>query len=100
MSDITKNSKLYDVLRKPLMTEKTTNQGSFNKFAFEVSTRSNKEMIKEAVESIFNVKVDSVRTLMQKGKRKVFRGRVGQQSNWKKAVVTLKEGHTLDVTAG
>jgi len=92
--------RLYDVLKSPLVTEKSTGAQNFNKIFFEVDLKAEKEEIKQAVETIFNVKVDKVNTILLKGKKKVFRGRIGRQSDRKKAVVTLADGHTLDVTAG
>ena len=90
----------YDVILSPLITEKATALSEHNKVVFRVRPDATKPQIKEAVEKLFDVKVVSVNTLVTKGKRKVFRGRKGQRSDVKKAVVTLQEGQTIDVTTG
>ena len=86
----------YDVLIAPVITEKATNASEQNKVVFKVARTATKPQIKEAVEKLFDVKVKSVNTLVRKGKRKVFRGTNGQQSDVKKAVVTLKKGESID----
>ena len=91
---------LYDVIRRPLITEKATFASENNAVVFEVSIDATKPLIKEAVEALFNVKVKKVNTSVLKGKTKMFRGRKGQRSDMKKAVVTLEEGNTIDVTTG
>ena len=90
----------YDVIIAPVITEKATIASDFNKVVFKVSRTATKPQIKAAVEKLFDVKVEAVNTLIRKGKRKVFRGFRGQQSDVKKAVVTLAEGHKIDVTTG
>ena len=90
----------YDVIRKPIITEKTTMASENGAVVFEVAIDSNKPMIKEAVEALFGVKVKAVNTLVQKGKTKRFRGIKGRRDDVKKAVVTLEEGHSIDVTTG
>ena len=90
----------YDVIVSPVITEKATNLSEHNKVVFRVSPDATKPQIKEAVERLFDVKVKSVNTLVTKGKVKMFRGRRGQRSDVKKAVVTLEEGQTIDVTTG
>ena len=90
----------YDVIVAPVITEKATTASEFNKVVFKVSGKATKPQIKEAVEKLFDVKVKSVNTLVRKGKVKAFRGTRGQQSDVKKAVVTLEEGHRIDVTTG
>ncbi|MFK8251025.1 50S ribosomal protein L23 [Ancylobacter terrae] len=90
----------YDVIVSPIITEKATNASEFNKVVFKVAPTATKPQIKEAIEKLFDVKVKSVNTLVRKGKTKVFRGRKGVQSDVKKAVVTLEEGHTIDITTG
>jgi len=90
----------YDVIIAPLITEKATNASEFNKVVFKVAMTATKPQIKEAVEKLFDVKVKSVNTLVRKGKSKVFRGNFGSQSDVKRAVVTLEEGHRIDVTTG
>ncbi|RFB80865.1 50S ribosomal protein L23 [Methylovirgula sp. 4M-Z18] len=90
----------YDVIVSPVITEKATIAAESNKVVFKVAKNATKVEIKAAVEKLFNVKVESVNTLVRKGKNKVFRGVRGQQSDVKKAVVTLAEGHSIDITTG
>jgi large subunit ribosomal protein L23 len=82
------------------VTEKATAASEHNKVTFKVSRNATKPQIKAAVEKLFDVKVENVNTLVRKGKVKRFRGTVGKQSDVKKAVVTLAEGHSIDVTTG
>jgi len=90
----------YDLIVAPVITEKATLASESNKVIFKVSKDATKPQIKAAVERLFDVKVVSVNTLLRKGKRKVFKGTRGVQSDVKKAVVTLAEGETIDVTTG
>ena len=90
----------YDVLIAPVITEKATIASEANKVIFRVAIDATKPQIKEAVEKLFDVKVESVNTLVRKGKVKRFRGTLGTQSDVKKAIVTLAEGHSIDVTTG
>ncbi|WBU51963.1 50S ribosomal protein L23 [Paracoccus sp. SCSIO 75233] len=90
----------YDVIRKPIITEKSTLAGESNAFVFEVAIDANKPQIKEAVETLFDVKVKAVNTTVTKGKTKRFRGRPGVRSDVKKAYVTLEEGNSIDVSTG
>jgi large subunit ribosomal protein L23 len=90
----------YDVIVSPVITEKATTASEHNKIVFRVSRTATKPQIKEAVEKLFDVKVKSVNTLVRKGKIKLFRGRPGQRSDVKSAIVTLAEGHSIDVTTG
>ena len=90
----------YDVLISPVITEKATMASEHNKVVFKVASKATKPQIKEAVEKLFDVKVKSVNTLVRKGKTKVFRGQFGSQSDVKRAIVTLEEGHRIDVTTG
>jgi large subunit ribosomal protein L23 len=90
----------YDVIVSPVITEKATALSEQNKVVFRVRQDATKPQIKEAVEKLFDVKVKSVNTLVTKGKVKMFRGTRGQRSDVKKAVVTLEEGQTIDVTTG
>ncbi len=90
----------YDVIVSPVITEKATIASEQNKVVFKVRKDATKPQIKAAVERLFDVKVESVNTLVRKGKTKVFRGTLGSQSDVKKAVVTLAEGHKIDVTTG
>jgi large subunit ribosomal protein L23 len=92
--------KLFDVILSPVITEKATSLSEQNKVVFKVAKTATKPQIKLAVEKLFDVKVVSVNTLVRKGKTKRFRGTIGHQSDVKKAVVTLAEGHTIDVTTG
>ena len=94
------DEKKFDILLRPLVTEKTTQQAAFNQYAFVVARDSNKGQIKKAVEKAFNVTVENVNTVLQKGKTKRFRGRKAFRSDFKKAYVTLKSGQTIDMTAG
>ncbi|MEL6373764.1 MAG: 50S ribosomal protein L23 [Pseudomonadota bacterium] len=91
---------VYDVILAPVITEKSTLASEANQVMFKVSRTASKPQIKEAVERLFDVKVKAVNTLNRKGKRKVFRGRRGQQNDKKMAYVTLEEGHAIDVTTG
>jgi large subunit ribosomal protein L23 len=90
----------YDVIVSPVITEKATRLSEHNKVVFRVRKDATKPQIKEAVERLFDVKVVSVNTLVTKGKVKMFRGKRGQRSDVKKAVVTLAEGQSIDVTTG
>ncbi|MFX0540736.1 50S ribosomal protein L23 [Roseovarius sp. S4756] len=90
----------YDVIRKPVVTEKATMASENGAVVFEVSIGSNKPQIKEAVEALFGVKVKAVNTTITKGKAKRFRGQMGRRADVKKAYVTLEEGNTIDVTTG
>ena len=92
--------KLYDVIEAPLITEKATMGSEFNQVAFRVPMWATKPQIKKAVETLFKVDVKSVNTLVQKGKVKRFRGELGRRNDTKKAIVTLAEGHSIDVTTG
>jgi large subunit ribosomal protein L23 len=92
--------RLYDVIVAPVITEKATTASEHNKVVFKVARTATKPQIKEAVEKLFDVKVRRVNTLVRKGKIKAFKGRLGEQSDVKKAIVTLEEGHRIDVTTG
>ena len=94
------NLKHYDIIRTPVITEKATIQAENNKVVFNVAKTATKPEIKAAVEALFKVKVTGVNTLVRKGKTKVFRGQFGSQSDTKRAIVTLEEGHRIDVTTG
>ena len=93
-------AELYDVIRKPIITEKATMASEANAVVFEVSIDSNKPQIKEAVESLFGVKVKAVNTTITKGKTKRFKGQLGKRKDIKKAYVTLEEGNSIDVSTG
>ena len=90
----------YDLILSPVITEKATNLSERNQVLFRVARHATKPQIKEAVEKLFDVKVKRVNTLVRKGKVRTFRGMRGQLSDVKKAVVTLEEGHRIDVTTG
>jgi large subunit ribosomal protein L23 len=90
----------YDVILSPVVTEKATLASQHNQVIFRVARTATKPEIKEAVEKLFNVKVKGVNTLVTKGKTKLFRGRAGARSDVKKAIVTLAEGHSIDITTG
>jgi len=90
----------YDVIRKPIITEKSTLASENGAVVFEVAIEANKPQIKEAVEGLFGVKVKAVNTTITKGKAKRFRGQMGKRKDVKKAYVTLEEGNTIDVTTG
>jgi large subunit ribosomal protein L23 len=96
----TSDSRHYDVIIAPVITEKATMASEHNKVMFKVSRTATKPQIKEAIEKLFDVKVKSVNTLVREGKVKVFKNRIGQQSDVKRAIVTLEEGHRIDVTTG
>jgi len=97
---MTDKASLYDVIRKPIITEKATMASETGAVVFEVAIDANKPQIKEAVESLFGVKVKAVNTTVTKGKVKRFRGQLGKRKDVKKAYVTLEEGNTIDVTTG
>ncbi|MBX9776355.1 MAG: 50S ribosomal protein L23 [Xanthobacteraceae bacterium] len=96
----TSDPRHYDVILSPVITEKATLASDKNQVMFKVARTATKPQIKEAVEKLFDVKVKNVNTLVRKGKTKAFRGSVGTQSPTKRAIVTLEEGHTIDVTTG
>jgi large subunit ribosomal protein L23 len=90
----------YDVIRSPVITEKATMASEANQVIFKVANKASKTDIKTAVEKLFNVKVRAVNTLVRKGKKKAFRGIQSMQRDTKRAIVTLEEGHSIDVTTG
>jgi large subunit ribosomal protein L23 len=96
----TKDPRHYDVLIAPVVTEKATTASEHNKVVFKVARGATKPQIKEAVEKLFDVKVTKVNTLIRKGKIRIFKGRPGELQSTKRAVVTLEEGHRIDVTTG
>lgn len=100
MSKTALKASTYDIIRSPLITEKATLLGELNKYSFKVSATATKPQVKEAVESIFNVEVKKVNILNVKGKTKRFRGRLGKRSGYRKAIVTLPEGITIDALGG
>lgn len=90
----------YDVIINPVVTEKSTLVSENNYFVFKVNQKATKFQIKAAIESLFKVKVESVNTLVRKGKTKRFKGILGKQSNSKRAFVKLAEGHSIDLSVG
>ncbi len=92
--------RVYELIRRPVVTEKSTLGGEHNQVTFRVPLDASKPEIKAAVESLFKVKVKKVNTLRQQGKVKRFRGQIGKRSDFKKAMVTLEAGHSIDVTTG
>lgn len=94
------NAKHYDTVLTPVITEKSTIVAENNQIVFEVPLSSSKPEIKVAVEQLFNVSVTAVNTILTKGKTKRFRGRLGRRSDVKKAIVTLKDGDTIDIATG
>ena len=96
----TSDPRHYALILSPVITEKATIASDRNQVMFKVAKHATKPQIKEAIEKLFDVKVKSVNTLVRKGKVKAFRGNLGSQSNTKRAIVTLEEGHRIDVTTG
>lgn len=94
------NHNLYDVLRYPLLTEKTTRLSENNQVSFAVRSSSNKQQIKDAIAQVYGVKVLAVNIVNQKGKQKRFKGKLGVRSDLKKAYVTLEKGETIDIASG
>lgn len=88
----------YDIIKRPLRTEKSVADGeASNTYHFEVDLRANKIQIREAIENFFDVRVDDVRTLVRKGKRRRVKFKLGKTKDWKKAIITLKEGNAIDL---
>ena len=94
-----RQEELYDVIRSPAVTEKSTTASEHSQVVFKVAMSATKPEIKEAMERLFSVKVLAVNTLIRKGKIKRFKGVRGRQSDFKKAIVTLAEGQAIDITA-
>jgi large subunit ribosomal protein L23 len=92
--------RMYDLVRSPVVTEKSTRGSEHNQVTFKVPLDATKPEIKAAVEGLFQVKVMAVNTVRQLGKTKRFRGRVGKRPDFKNAMVTLAEGQSIDVTTG
>ena len=91
--------KVLKTLLAPIVSEKTTMMSASNQYAFKVRSDSNKKEIKAAVETLFGVSVLNVATSNVKGKKKMFKGKAGKRSNWKKAMVKVSEGQMIDVNA-
>ena len=93
-------NKAYQIILNPIVTEKATQLSEYNKVVFAVPINATKLEVKSSVEKIFSVKVETVNTILLKGKTKRFKGILGQRSNLKKAIVTLAPGNTIDFSAG
>jgi large subunit ribosomal protein L23 len=91
---------MYELILSPVITEKATNISEHNQVTFRVPLDADKRRLKVAVEGLFNVKVAAVNTIRVKGKTKRFKGRPGQRSDYKKAIITLAEGSKIDITTG
>ncbi len=96
INTIITSERAYSIIRKPIMTEKSTNLNQFNQYSFVVTKNSNSYEIKKAIEKIFKVKVIKVNTSIIRGKLKSFKGSLGYKKDYKKAIVTLAEGNTID----
>jgi large subunit ribosomal protein L23 len=92
--------RMYQVIVSPVVTEKATRLNEFSQVTFRVALDATKPEIRAAVEHLFGVKVEAVNTVVMKGKTKRFRGREGRRSDWKKAVVRLQAGQSIDLTTG
>jgi large subunit ribosomal protein L23 len=92
--------RMYQVIVAPVVTEKATRLNELSQVTFRVALDATKPEIRAAVEKLFSVKVEAVNTIVMKGKTKRFRGREGKRSDWKKAIVTLQAGQTIDLTTG
>jgi large subunit ribosomal protein L23 len=97
---IVSRERMYEIVRAPLVTEKSTRGSEHNQVTFRVPLDATKPEIKAAVEQLFKVKVKAVNTIVVLGKTKRFRGRVGKRPDVKKAIISLVEGQTIDVTTG
>ena len=97
---MSKDTRHYDTIVSPVITEKATIASENNQFVFKVARDATKPQIKAAIEKLFDVKVTAVNTLLRKGKTKTFRGKRGRQQDMKKAIVTLADGHRIDVASG
>ena len=94
------NYNLYDVIRNPVITEKTTMLSGDRKYTFKVLPEASKDLVKKAIELVFGVKVQKVNILNQKGKTKRFKGIMGKRSDLKKAIVTLEKDQSIDLAGG
>lgn len=90
----------FDIIKYPIITEKSTRATEENKYVFEVDVNASKGEVKKAVEKIFNVTVKAVNIINVFGKTKYFRGRKGKRNDYKKAIVSIEQGQTIDVAAG
>lgn len=94
------DERAYDIIVRPIVTEKSTLGSQFGQVTFEVALDASKPEIKVAVEKLFDRKVKAVNTVLNKGKVKRFRGKIGKRSDYKKAIVTFEDGQDIDVTQG
>jgi large subunit ribosomal protein L23 len=94
------SERMYELVRSPIITEKATLVSEHNQVMFRVPVDATKPEIRAAVEGLFNVKVKAVNTILQKGKTKRWRGQPGRRSDVKKAVVSLADGDSIDITTG
>ncbi len=92
--------KAYNVIVKPVVTEKSTTLSEYNQIVFLVNINSNKIDIKKSIELIYGVKVSSVNVIRVKGKTKVFKGKVGKRSDYKKAIISMPKGQSIDLSLG
>lgn len=94
------SERMYELIRTPVITEKSTLLSEFNQVTFRVPMDATKHEVRSAVEELFKVKVTAVNTIRQVGKVKQFRGRPGKRNDYKKAIVTLAEGQSIDIATG
>ena len=99
-SDQVSKERMFEIIRRPLVTEKATLASEYNQFTFQVPLDANKFEVKQSVEQLFSVKVTKVNTIRQQGKLKRFRGKIGKRAEYKKAIVTLAEGQSIDLSTG
>jgi large subunit ribosomal protein L23 len=90
----------YDIILSPVITEKSTNLSGLNKITFKVSKTASKTLIKKSIEKLYKVNVIKVNTLLSKDRFKTVRGKIAKKSGYKKAIITLKEGQSIDISAG
>jgi large subunit ribosomal protein L23 len=90
----------YDIILTPIITEKSTNMSSLNKVTFKVSRTASKTLIKKSIEKLYKVNVVKINTLNSKDRTKIVKGRIAKKSGYKKAIITLKEGQSIDIAAG
>ena len=90
----------YDIILTPIITEKSTNMSSLNKVTFKVSRTASKTLIKKSIEKLYKVNVVKINTLNAKDRTRVVKGRIAKKSGYKKAIITLKEGKSIDIAAG
>ena len=90
----------YDIILTPIITEKSTNMSSLNKVTFKVSITASKTLIKKSIEKLYKVNVVKINTLNSKDRTKIVKGRIAKKSGYKKAIITLKEGQSIDIAAG